>query len=94
MLASTRSSIRLALASPALRLNVRRSSSRANAQGLEFLQNRNADWTESQRDVREGIAKLAKPYNDEYWRHCDKHAKYPQESEFAVLSYRFLPKTI
>jgi hypothetical protein len=57
----------------------RYATARENAQGLQYLQNNNPDWTESQKTVRDAISKLCEPFGDEYWREIDKTERWPTE---------------
>ncbi|KAI5362948.1 Putative acyl-CoA oxidase/dehydrogenase, central domain, acyl-CoA dehydrogenase/oxidase [Septoria linicola] len=47
-----------------------------HAPAIEFLQNGNVDWTESQQLVRDSIAKIASQYDDEYWKDLDSKHKF------------------
>ncbi|KAK4494234.1 hypothetical protein PRZ48_014532 [Zasmidium cellare] len=45
-----------------------------HGQATEYLQSHDVDWTESQKTVRESIAKICAEYPDEYWHKLDsKH---------------------
>jgi hypothetical protein len=63
-------------------------TARDNAQGLQYLQNNNHDWTESQKTVREAISKLMTNFPDEYWLEIDKTGRWPAECE---SFYSFTP---
>jgi hypothetical protein len=62
---------------------------RDNAQGLEYLQNNNRDWTESQKTVREAISKLMTNFPDEYWLEIDKTGRWPTECASVIVSHPF-----
>lgn len=50
-----------------------------HAQATEFLPSNLPDWTESQRAVREAIAKICSKYPDEYWLEKDTNHEFPWE---------------
>ena len=50
-----------------------------HAQAQEFLQSNQPDWTESQKEVREAIAKICTKYTPEYWLEKDRAHEFPHE---------------
>lgn len=50
-----------------------------HARATEYLPNNLPEWTESQRSVREAIAKICAKYPDEYWMEKDTEHKFPWE---------------
>lgn len=50
-----------------------------HAQAQEYLQSNQPDWTESQRTVREAIAKIVSKYTPEFWLKKDKEHSFPYE---------------
>ncbi|KAK5102823.1 hypothetical protein LTS08_003624 [Lithohypha guttulata] len=50
-----------------------------HAQAQEFLQSNQPDWTESQRTVREAIAKICAKYPPEYWLKKDNDHSFPHD---------------
>lgn len=55
-----------------------KSTRRTNhAQATEYLQSNQPDFTESQRSVREAIAKICSRYPDEYWLEKDNSKEFP-----------------
>lgn len=53
-------------------------SSRAlHARATEFLQNHDADLTDSQRTVREAISRICANYKDEYWLKLEEEKRFP-----------------
>lgn len=55
-----------------------------HARATEYLQNQDVDLTESQKMVREGIAKICSNYPDEYWLERDENKKFPAEFHAAL----------
>ncbi|KAI8674408.1 hypothetical protein NCS57_00338100 [Fusarium keratoplasticum] len=58
------------------------SSSRArsiHARATDYLPSNLPEWTESQREVREAIAKICAKYPDEYWLERDNDHRFPWE---------------
>lgn len=53
------------------------SARRIHAQAATFLPSGCPGWTDSQRTVREAIAKIASKYPDEYWLELDNSHKFP-----------------
>lgn len=53
------------------------STRRIHAQAATFLPSGCPGWTDSQRTVREAIAKIASKYPDEYWLELDNSHKFP-----------------
>ncbi|EON98411.1 putative acyl- dehydrogenase protein [Phaeoacremonium minimum UCRPA7] len=52
---------------------------RIHARATEYLPNGLPEWTQSQRDVRDAIAKICSKYTDEYWLERDTEQKFPWE---------------
>lgn len=50
-----------------------------HAQAQEFLQSNQPDWTDSQRTVREAIAKICSKYPPEYWLKKDQEHSFPYD---------------
>ncbi|RSM06963.1 hypothetical protein CDV31_008805 [Fusarium ambrosium] len=50
-----------------------------HARATDHLPSQLPEWTESQRQVREAIAKICSQYNDEYWLERDTKHKFPSE---------------
>jgi alkylation response protein AidB-like acyl-CoA dehydrogenase len=50
-----------------------------HALATDFLPTNLPDWTDSQRSVREAIAKICVNYPDEYWAQHDEEHKFPWE---------------
>lgn len=50
-----------------------------HSRATEYLPSNMPDWTESQRTVREAIAKICEKYPDEYWLEKDDKHKFPWE---------------
>ncbi|EXJ75369.1 isovaleryl-CoA dehydrogenase [Cladophialophora psammophila CBS 110553] len=50
-----------------------------HAQTQEYLQSNQPDFTESQRTVRESIAKICSKYPDEYWLEKDNSKEFPTD---------------
>ena len=48
----------------------------AHSQATEYLQNHDVDLTDSQRSVREAIAKICSKYPDEYWLKLDEEKRF------------------
>ena len=48
-----------------------------HSQATEYLQSNQPDFTESQRTVREAIAKICSKYPDEYWLQKDNSKQFP-----------------
>lgn len=60
------------------------SSSRLYFRGTEYLQLDDPDLTESQKTVREAIAKICSKFPDEYWLDVDNKKKWPIEFTTAI----------
>ncbi|KAK4622396.1 Acyl-CoA dehydrogenase fadE12 [Fulvia fulva] len=56
----------------------------AHGQATEFLQMNDPDLTESQRTVREAIAKICQKFPDEYWKDLDDRGKFSLELHSAL----------
>ncbi|EXJ71197.1 isovaleryl-CoA dehydrogenase [Cladophialophora psammophila CBS 110553] len=54
-------------------------SRRVHARAYEFLQSNHPDFTESQRTVREAIAKIVSRFPDEYWLEKDSNHEFPHD---------------
>lgn len=50
-----------------------------HAKATEYLPANQPEWSESQRSVREAIAKICSKYPDEYWMERDNEHKFPWE---------------
>ncbi|KIL88482.1 isovaleryl- dehydrogenase [Fusarium avenaceum] len=50
-----------------------------HSRASEYLPSNLPEWTESQRSVREAIAKICAKYPDEYWLERDTEHKFPWE---------------
>ncbi|KAJ0416300.1 acyl-CoA dehydrogenase/oxidase [Aspergillus carlsbadensis] len=50
-----------------------------HAQATEYLPSHQPDWTDSQRTVREAIAKICSRYSDEYWLEKDNRHEFPHD---------------
>ncbi|KAL1890766.1 hypothetical protein Sste5346_008091 [Sporothrix stenoceras] len=50
-----------------------------HARATDFLPTNLPDWTESQREVREAVAKICVNYPDEYWLGRDNDKKWPSD---------------
>ncbi|UNI16970.1 hypothetical protein JDV02_003352 [Purpureocillium takamizusanense] len=61
---------------------LRRQQSTARAK--EYLQSQDPDLTESQRTVREAIAKICQRFPDEYWLEADRSKQFPLELHAAL----------
>ncbi|RSM06724.1 hypothetical protein CEP52_005582 [Fusarium oligoseptatum] len=70
-----RSAFLSSLKSPIPKLSTRNIHARAT----DHLPSQLPEWTESQRQVREAIAKICSQYNDEYWLERDTKHKFPSE---------------
>ena len=55
-----------------------------HAKATEFLQNNDPDLTDSQRTVREAVAKVCSKFDDAYWRKADEDHRFPIEFQQAV----------
>ena len=55
-----------------------------HARATEFLQNHDPDLTESQREVREAIAKVCSKFDDAYWKKADDEHRFPLEFQQAI----------
>ncbi|KAJ5127138.1 hypothetical protein N7448_007917 [Penicillium atrosanguineum] len=51
----------------------------SNARATEYLQTHDTDLTDSQKTVREAIAKICANYSDEYWLKQDETKKFPAD---------------
>lgn len=60
------------------------STSSPPARATEYLQTHDPDWTDSQRTVRESIAKICAKYPDEYWLNLDETKQFPTEFQRAL----------
>lgn len=56
-----------------------RQSRSIHAQTQEFLQSNQPDWTESQKTVRETIAKICSKYPPDYWLKKDNEHSFPHD---------------
>lgn len=61
-----------------------RETRRTYARATEYLQNQDPDLTESQRSVRDAIAKICSKFPDEYWRRVDENKVFPVELHRAL----------
>jgi alkylation response protein AidB-like acyl-CoA dehydrogenase len=50
-----------------------------HARAIEYLQNHDTDFTESQKTVREAITKICANYSDDYWLKQDETKKFPAD---------------
>lgn len=50
-----------------------------HARATEFLQNQDPDLTDSQRTVRNAVAKICSDFPDEYWARVDETQQFPTE---------------
>lgn len=57
---------------------------RNHARATEFLQSHDPDLTESQRTVREAIAKVCSKFDDAYWTRAEAEHRFPVEFHQAV----------
>ncbi|KAK2789112.1 hypothetical protein FQN52_006375 [Onygenales sp. PD_12] len=55
-----------------------------HAKATEYLQAQDPDWTESQRTIRESIAKICSKFPDEYWLEADQTKRYPLDFQAAL----------
>jgi alkylation response protein AidB-like acyl-CoA dehydrogenase len=55
-----------------------------HGRATEYLQSNDPDWTDSQRTVRESIAKICSKFPDEYWARQDETKKFPTELHRAL----------
>ena len=55
-----------------------------HARATEYLQNHDPDLTESQRTVRDAIAKICSKYPDEYWLEKDESKQFPHDLHAAL----------
>ncbi|KAL2867729.1 acyl-CoA dehydrogenase family protein [Aspergillus lucknowensis] len=56
-----------------------RNNRKVHARAQEFLQNHNPDYTDSQRTVRDAIAKLCADFPDPYWARLDESRTFPAD---------------
>lgn len=61
-----------------------------HARATEYLQNQDPDLTESQRTVREAIAKICSKFPDEYWARADETHQFPTELYDALAQQGWL----
>lgn len=61
-----------------------------HARATEFLQNHDPDLSESQRTVRESIAKICSDFPDEYWALVDQTHQFPNELYDALAKQGWL----
>ncbi|RFU25900.1 hypothetical protein B7463_g10447, partial [Scytalidium lignicola] len=54
------------------------------ARATEYLQNQDPDLTDSQRTIREAIAKVCSNFPDEYWAKLDETKKFPTDLHAAL----------
>ncbi|OCT47577.1 Acyl-CoA dehydrogenase fadE12 [Cladophialophora carrionii] len=66
------------------------STSRHGARGTEYLQNHDPDLTDTQRTVRESIAKICSKFGDDYWLRADAEHRFPVEFHQAVAQTGWL----
>ncbi|QSS52969.1 acyl-CoA dehydrogenase [Histoplasma capsulatum var. duboisii H88] len=55
-----------------------------HARATEYLQPHDPDWTESQRIIRESIAKICSKFPDEYWLNAEESRRYPLDFQAAL----------
>src|SRR4051812_45925122 len=55
-----------------------------HAQAREYLPSSQPDFTDSQRTVREAIAKICRNFPDEYWLEVDESKRWPVEFTDAI----------
>lgn len=61
-----------------------------HARATEYLQNQDPDLSESQRTVREAIAKICSNFPDEYWARVDESHQFPIELYDALAQQGWL----
>ncbi|KAJ5112762.1 hypothetical protein N7532_000807 [Penicillium argentinense] len=61
-----------------------------HARATEFLQNYDPDLSDSQRTVREAIAKICSNFPEEYWARKDETHQFPTELHSALASQGWL----
>lgn len=61
-----------------------------HAQATQYLQNHDPDLSESQRTVRETIAKVCSDFPDTYWAQVDEECRFPTEFYGAVAQQGWL----
>ncbi|ETI29356.1 hypothetical protein G647_01809 [Cladophialophora carrionii CBS 160.54] len=66
------------------------STSRHGARGTEYLQNHDPDLTDTQRTVRESIAKICSKFGDDYWLRADAEHRFPVEFHQAIAQTGWL----
>ena len=60
------------------------------ARATEYLQNHDPDFTDTQRTVRDSIAKICSKFGDEYWLRADKEHRFPVEFQQAIAQAGWL----
>ena len=55
-----------------------------HARATEFLQSHDPDLTESQKEVREAIAKVCSKFDDAYWKKAEADHRFPIEFQQAI----------
>ncbi|EEH34162.2 acyl-CoA dehydrogenase [Paracoccidioides lutzii Pb01] len=55
-----------------------------HAKAIEYLQAHDPDWTESQRTIRESIAKICSKFPDAYWLKADEAKSFPLDFQTAL----------
>jgi alkylation response protein AidB-like acyl-CoA dehydrogenase len=50
-----------------------------HGKAIQYIQNENTDWTESQRNVRDAITKICSKFTDDYWAKLDQTKLFPTE---------------
>ncbi|KIW69515.1 hypothetical protein PV04_05388 [Phialophora macrospora] len=66
------------------------STSCHRARGTEYLQNHDPDLTDTQRTVRESIAKICSKFGDDYWLRADAEHRFPVEFHQAIAQTGWL----
>ncbi|KAJ5080820.1 hypothetical protein N7456_013530 [Penicillium angulare] len=61
-----------------------------HARATEYLQNHDADLTESQQTVREAIGKICAKYPDEYWLKKEESKEFPVDLHRALAEHGWL----
>ncbi|EEH48967.2 uncharacterized protein PADG_05046 [Paracoccidioides brasiliensis Pb18] len=61
-----------------------------HAKAIEYLQAHDPDWTESQRTIRESIAKICSKFPDEYWLKADEAKSFPLDFQAALAKNGWL----
>lgn len=61
-----------------------------HARAIEYLQNYDADLTDSQRTVREAISKICSNYSDEYWLKQEESKNFPAELHQELAQHGWL----